>query len=467
MKSTDFTFIDLFAGIGGFHHALSQIGGRCVLTCEFDPDARRVYEHSFPQPARGGEGSYVFVENIRSLTRKDIDDENSLRSRKAVASRVPDHDVLCGGFPCQPFSKSGEQKGIRDTTRGTLFFDILQIVEAKRPKYLFLENVRNLAGPRHTDTWVTIISSIRELGYRVPSQPLIFSPHLLPRESGGAPQVRERVFILAVRDDLDDTCLDHLVAFNEELQQKRFWNPDKWRISDFLDPDEIVPNVDRYSISDNEATYVEAWDYFARTIDLDRLPGFPLWAFAFAPQPEIKRGMADWEVNFRLKNSDFYNSNTKFIDRWLQRKWGPRKVTVAEFPSSRQKFEWQASKHHPRKPGRTLRDLVLQFRPSGIRVKPPTYLPALVAITQTSVVGPALRGSGATTYRKLTPREAARLQSLPDTVYRTPVVADQVAYKQLGNAVNVGIVRAAAEVLLGLATPSKASVREKQIALFA
>jgi DNA (cytosine-5)-methyltransferase 1 len=290
---------------------------------------------------------------------------------------------------------------------------------------------------------------------------------LLQRESGGAPQVRERVFILAVRDDLDATCLDHLVAFNEELQAKRYWNPDKWRISDFLDPDETVPSVDRYSISDNEATYVEAWDYFVRTIDLERLPGFPLWAFAFVPQPDIKRGMADWEVNFRLKNSDFYNSNTKFIDRWLRRKWGPRKLTVAEFPFSRQKFEWQATKHHARKQGRTLTDLVLQFRPSGIRVKPPTYLPALVAITQTSVVGPALRGPGATTYRKLTPREAARLQSLPDTVYSTPVVTDQMAYKQLGNAVNVGIVKAAAEVLLGLSSYMRADVSEKQIALFA
>jgi DNA (cytosine-5)-methyltransferase 1 len=467
MNSANFTFIDLFAGIGGFHHALSQIGGRCVLTCEVDPDARRVYEHSFPRPADGGEGSYVLVENIRSLTRKDIDDERALRSRKSVASRVPDHDVLCGGFPCQPFSKSGEQKGVRDTTRGTLFFDILQIIEAKKPKYLFLENVRNLAGPRHTDTWATIISSIRELGYRAPSQPLIFSPHLLPRERGGAPQVRERVFILAVRKDLDDACLNRLVAFNEKLQAKHYWNPDKWRIADFLDHDETVASIDRYSISDNEATYVKAWDHFVRTIDQPRLPGFPLWAFAFVPQPDIKRGMAEWEVNFRRKNSDFYNSNTEFIDCWLRRKWGPRKLTVAEFPFSRQKLEWQASKYHPRKQGRTLRDLVLQFRPSGIRVKPPTYLPALVAITQTSVVGPALRGPGATTYRKLTPREAARLQSLPDTVYSTPVVADHVAFKQLGNAVNVGIVKAAAEVLLGLSKPNTCVDQVRQIALFA
>ena len=456
-----FTFIDLFAGIGGFHHALDKIGGRCVLACEFDEEARLVYENSFP--SENGK-KYKFVENIRSITRHAIDDENSLKTPRQINRIVPDHDLLCGGFPCQPFSKSGEQRGIRDTTRGTLFFDIVQIIESKRPKYLFLENVRNIAGPRHEDTWQTVIGSIRELGYHVSSNPMIFSPHLLPPSRGGAPQVRERVFIVGVRDDLPNDPLISIAEFNNELIEKKLWDPSQWRIADFLDADTAIPNLQQYEISDNELMYVNAWDYFVKNIDTDHLPGFPIWYFAFTEKPEITQGMPDWEKNFRVKNSAFFNEHRSFIKEWSQMRWGAAKQKVGEFPQSRQKFEWQASKYHPSKRGRTLSDLVLQFRPSGIRVKPPTYLPALVAISQTSVVGPALRARSKGKFRKLTPIEAARLQSMPESVYSTKIVSDQAAYKQLGNAVNVGVIRAVAEILVGAnVEPEKKVGVQKQL----
>jgi len=162
-----FTFIDLFAGIGGFHHAMKSLGGECVMTCELDAECFEVYSKSFPT----NNEEYKFVRNIRDVTRNVPDDEHSLRSASEIDGLVPDHDVLCGGFPCQPFSKSGSQHGVRDQTRGTLFFDILQVVEAKKPKYIFLENVRNLAGPRHQDTWATVITALRSLGYFVSEMP--------------------------------------------------------------------------------------------------------------------------------------------------------------------------------------------------------------------------------------------------------------------------------------------------------
>lgn len=416
-----------------------------MLACEMDEDARKVYEHSFPS-VNGH--TYEFPRNIRALTRTDIKSPIKLKTRAQVSDAVPDHDMLCGGFPCQPFSKSGAQHGALDKTRGTLFHDILQIVEAKHPKYIFLENVRNIAGPRHTETWNTVISSIRSLGYFVNGEPLIFSPHLLPPEMGGAPQVRERVFILAVRKDIGDGPLVRILEFNRHLRSRILWNPDQWRISEYLDEDQNVSNIESYFLSPTESTYIQAWNHFVKGIKSEQLPAFPLWAFAFTRKPSLKRGMPSWEINFRQKNSAFYNSHRDFIDRWMHRTWGRSKIPVTEFPISRQKLEWQVGSYCSSRTRRRLDDLVLQFRPSGIRVKPPTYLPALVAITQTSILGPRLRSAASRQYRRLTPTEAARLQSLPDNVYSEVNVSAGAAYKQLGNAVNVGIVKKVAQTLL-------------------
>lgn len=438
-----FTFIDLFAGIGGFHHALSgkPFGGRCDLAVERDPYCVDVYGEAFPKTP--------IVGDIRSITRQGgPDGEQVDASYEAIASRVPDHDVLCAGFPCQPFSKSGSQMGLRDQTRGTLFFDIMEIVRAKQPRFLILENVPNLVGPRHQDTWRVMIAAIREAGYRVSSRPVVISPHRLPPPFG-APQVRDRVFILADRV-MPGTALDRPPLADRE--PGTYWSPKQWILDGYLDA--VAPNSP-YEIRDVERTWLNAWDSFVRGIDADSLPGFPIWVDAWLYQPQYDADTPAWKVDFLKKNSEFYVTHRAFLDSWLEEGWDERGTKVGDFPLSRRKFEWQARAVHPTREGRTLWDLLIHLRPSGIRVKPADYFPALVAITQTSIVGRLKR--------RITPREAARLQGIPFEPFERAGLADSEIYRQLGNAVNVGVVQYVASLLFAAAGVSWGSAIQLEL----
>jgi len=320
-----------------------------------------------------------------------------------------------------------------------LFFDVMEIVRARKPSFVILENVRNLAGPRHRGTWTTILDSLRAEGYIVDEEPLVLSPHRLSRDEGGAPQVRDRVFILAHRTTpvtvADRPLLDRMLTPGLD--------PDsEWAIEDYLDPDSSIAEISNYQLTEVEIGWVDAWQAFVKRINSDWLPGFPIWADAFRPVPHIPDGTPEWKVDFLTKNSNFYNQHRAVIDDWRAEPWGPEGCTVEDFPASRREFEWQARKAQPTKSDRDLWKLVLQFRPSGIRVKAPTYLPALVAITQTSVIG--------SRRRRITPREAARLQGFEKDIFdafETAGVGPKAAYKQLGNAVNVGVVKVAAAAL--------------------
>jgi DNA (cytosine-5)-methyltransferase 1 len=431
-----FRFVDLFAGIGGFHHALAELGGECALAVELDPEARAVYAASFPEMPAG-----ALHDDIRTLTRATADPDAPELAPEEIRRRVPAHDVLCAGFPCQPFSKSGLQHGTRDRTRGTLFFDVMSIVLACEPEYVVLENVRNLAGPRHRDTWSTIVESLREAGYRVADEPVVLSPHLLSPREGGAPQARDRVFVLARR--LRAGAPEELRA-GEPLavrQASPGWDPDRWDVRDLLDAE---VDLATYGIREAERTWIEAWQAFVQDLPDDTLPGFPIWADAFTARPRIPSGTPAWKADFLRKNSDLYVRHRARLDRWQKARWGSDRLRVADFPASRRKLEWQARKAQPAAADRDLEGLVAHLRPSGIRVKAPSYLPALVAITQTSVLGPKVTG---TDWRRLTPQEAARLQGIPSQGFALAGASDRAAYKQLGNAVNAGVVRHLAGLL--------------------
>ncbi len=400
-ESAPFTFVDLFAGIGGFHAALSSMGGQCVAAVENDRAAADVYRRNWGIDPYG---DVTHVANDQTVT-------------------VPAHDVLAAGFPCQPFSKSGAQRGM-DETRGTLYWSILRIIEERTPAVVLLENVRNLAGPRHLHEWKVILETLREQGYRVADVPAIFSPHLLPPERGGRPQVRDRVFVTATRASDDDHELTATPAVTRQPVDS--WDPQAWDLaSDLpLDPDHHSEGCD---LSAAERLWIDAWDDFVRLIGEvrpgRRLPGFPLWADHWIPESQlvVPPETPKWKADFLHKNAAFYSAHRKVLDAWAE-SWG---VYTDAFPASRRKFEWQAQDTT------RLWDTVMHLRPSGIRAKRPTYLPALVAITQTSIVG--------SRERRLSPREAARLQGLPDWFDFGPQ-KPSASYRQLGNAINVGVV---------------------------
>lgn len=394
-----FTFVDLFAGVGGFHAALGALGGQCVYAVEKDPEAAAVYERNWRMPAYG-----------------DIVEATQGRMH------VPDHDVLAAGFPCQPFSKSGFQRGM-DEARGTLFWNICEILRVRKPAVVLLENVRNIAGPRHQHEWDVIVRSLRELGYRVSATPLVFSPHLLPPERGGRPQVRERVFILATYVGVATARAE--VPLTVEPGPVDGWSPRHWSLDEHLplqDESETRSQMN-LRLTPSEMSWIEAWNDFVvslRGAGLSRLPGFPIWKDAFVREDDlyIEPGTPAWKASHLRKNAELYTRYQDVIEEWLER-WN----YLDDFPASRRKFEWQAQGSP------TLYDTVMHLRPSGLRAKAATYVPALVAITQTSILGDRLR--------RLSPREAARLQGLPEW-FEFGDQPTAATYKQMGNGVNVG-----------------------------
>ena len=170
-KNTKFTFIDLFAGIGGMRIAFQNLGGKCVFSSEIDDKARQTYALNFG----------------------DIPDGDITKINE---NEIPDHDILVGGFPCQAFSIAGKRGGFNDT-RGTLFFDVARIIKAKQPKAFFLENVKGLTNHRGGKTLATILNVLRnDLGYIVPE------PQIMNAKNFGVPRNRERIFIVGFRPDL-------------------------------------------------------------------------------------------------------------------------------------------------------------------------------------------------------------------------------------------------------------------------
>ena len=303
---------------------------------------------------------------------------------------IPDHDILCAGFPCQPFSKAGEQQGFECPKWGDLFDYVIRILRAHKPRYFIIENVPNLVRHRQGQTWKTLKHRLRRAGYSVREK-------LLSPDHFGVPQIRERVFIVGRRGGLQGLACAIIVAGFQALYSFPFWT--KIQTNRDYCPERFIG-------------YLEAWQKF---LDLfpkhEQLPSSPIWAMEFgatypyadkspvgvgldaigacrgsfghplaslkehavvAVLPPYARDTAvqlpKWKIKFIRQNRDLYKRHKTWIDEWLP--------SILEFSPSFQKLEWNCKGEE-----RDIWKYIIQFRASGIRVKRPATAPSLVAMT--------------------------------------------------------------------------------------
>lgn len=419
-------FIDLFAGIGGFHKALHELDHTCVFASEIDITLQSVYEKTWGIKPKG---------DIKKIVRENI-------------KLIPKHDILCAGFPCQPFSKAGKQLGRDDEDRGNLFDEIIKILEYRKPKYFILENVPHIKKHDNEETWKYMEKEFSRIKYEVDHR--IYSP-----QEFGIPQHRKRIFI---------------VGSKVGLSHFSFKEIDKFKTND-LNIFEFIEKNPRNAklIPKRNIECLVLWQKFISAIPKKiSLPSFPIWSMEFgATYPydatfpfkmtskelekykgnfglslkglkkkeqfellpsyaRVKRKFPEWKKRYIEQNRKFYKENKKYIKGVMKE--------IAKLPSqSWQKLEWNVGDNK-----RALNEYILQFRASGIRVKKVDFFPSLVCTsTQIPIIG--------WQYRYITRNEALKLQSLENVSLPEN---DNAAFKALGNAVNSKIVKLIADNLI-------------------
>lgn len=402
MGKYKFTFIDLFAGIGGFHQAMRFLGGKCVMAAEIDKACVNTYKLNFPKSDIYGD-----IRNIEP-------------------SSIPAFDVLCAGFPCQPFSKAGAQKGFNDAERGNLFYVIMSILDQHdEAKFVLLENVRNLADKN--ENWDIIKDELLKRNFYITETPIILSP-----TNFGLPQIRERVYILAIRKDFrnKDVLSNGYIHISDlGLEKNKNKNNCKSNLAWTILEDNVS---DDYIITEEQEYMLTAWEEFRIATAIGTI-GYPIWISCFGcgiDDTELFYNninyydMPKWKKKFVENNRKLYISNREFIDEWVNRCDMLNRIKLY------QKFEWNCGTDC-----KSMREAIIQIRQSGIRVKRPNYFPSLVAIVNTPIIWDRAKSR----YRHITPREAANMQNF-HAKFKFTGTDDQI-YQQLGNTVNVRLIK--------------------------
>lgn len=413
-----YRFADCFSGLGGFRVGLERLGHTCVFASEIDEPLRQLYKRNFG-----------------TLPAGDI--------RLVRAADVPPHDILCAGFPCQPFSLAGKKQGALCPESGKLIDDVFRLVRHHQQKYVFLENVPNVLTIADGAFWGSIVDRFTRLGYRVEYR-------LYSALEFGVPQQRQRLFAIARRSDMPafswpdpkDIVVPSLGDFLQVIDSGPFLEIEPAKLQALEKWEEYVrkfPPTTSHTILAAE---------FGATYPLDGIPKGRPWreyrgAYGqrLASQPDREAAMqllphyaADnggrvpqWLRPYVLTSRALYAQSKRWCNGW--------KKGMEDFHNSWQKLDWRGDRSKP-----SLWAHTLQFRASGIRVMRSELAPSLVAMTttQTPILG-AKR-------RYMTVREAASLQSLQDLKAFPDTKGP--AFRALGNAVNAQIVEEVARAAL-------------------
>lgn len=463
-QNKQITFIDLFAGLGGFNVALSKLGCKCLFASELREDLQGLYKINFPDTKR--------IEG--DITKVDL-------------ASIPQHDILCAGFPCQPFSQAGKRQGFDDEAgRGNMFDFICEIIKLKgdkKPSFLLLENVANLIGHDNKKTWGTIKQKLDGLGYKVYYE--ILSPHQY-----GYPQHRKRIYIVGI-----DKRIAESPMFTE-FEMPKGQTDRKCDITTIIDENDT--NIQPLNIK--TIHQLKIWQEFLNHLKEQNkdIPSFPIWAMEFGADYPFEdkatyrfqartlvkykgnlgtqivgpsheeclkqipiysrtnkaKNFPNWKIRYIQQNREFYANNEEWLLEWLE--------DIREWNNSHQKFEWNCGDNG----NYLIKDKIVQFRASGIRVKMPTYSPALNLVgTQVPILpwiklpescipkytGAILEQNGLTEEdirygRYLSTREAAKLQGMERLSFGN--LTNTRIYEALGNAVNTQVVEMIAKIII-------------------